>query len=182
MLDGNPLIPCNVLSLVPVLEPTSLPPSLPPSLSPSISLSLHLSLPPSLPPSLSLHLSPSISLSLPPSFSPPQLLLDELHSSGKLTSISLWKELYSIISNDPRYHSLLGQPGTGSLQVLCRRTQGETLRREEDHQRNTKGSYLSLSFYHVGRYSYCFFWENSFAIAVGAFMQFSEIAIAILTV
>ena len=40
-----------------------------------------------------------------------QELLEELHAKGKLTSISLWKDLFSVISNDTRYHSMLGQPG-----------------------------------------------------------------------
>ena len=30
-------------------------------------------------------------------------LLDELHEQGKLTSMSLWVELYPTISQDPRY-------------------------------------------------------------------------------
>ena len=40
-----------------------------------------------------------------------QVFLDELHSAGKLTSTSLWKELYSTITDDHRYHGMLGQPG-----------------------------------------------------------------------
>ena len=40
-----------------------------------------------------------------------QALLKELHSTGKLTSLSLWKELYQTIAADDRYHAMLGQPG-----------------------------------------------------------------------
>lgn len=38
-------------------------------------------------------------------------LLDELHEQGKLTSVSLWVELYPDISSDIRYSAMLGQPG-----------------------------------------------------------------------
>ena len=37
--------------------------------------------------------------------------LDHLHESGKLTSTSLWKDLYSVISVDSSYSDMLGQPG-----------------------------------------------------------------------
>ena len=40
-----------------------------------------------------------------------QEFLEELHSSGRLTSLSLWKELYQDINKDHRYHDMLGQPG-----------------------------------------------------------------------
>ena len=40
-----------------------------------------------------------------------QNLLDELHENGKLTSMSLWVELYPIISTDLRFSAMLGQPG-----------------------------------------------------------------------
>jgi pre-mRNA-processing factor 40 len=46
------------------------------------------------------------------------VLLDELHSSGKLTSVSLWKERYALISSDHRYHSMLGQPGSTPLDLF----------------------------------------------------------------
>ena len=38
-------------------------------------------------------------------------LLDELHEGGKLTSMSLWVELYQSISADSRFSNLLGQAG-----------------------------------------------------------------------
>lgn len=38
-------------------------------------------------------------------------LLDELHEQGKLTSMSLWVELYPIISADLRFSAMLGQSG-----------------------------------------------------------------------
>lgn len=40
-----------------------------------------------------------------------QVFLDELHEQGKLHSMSLWVELFSIISNDERFSKMLGQPG-----------------------------------------------------------------------
>jgi len=40
-----------------------------------------------------------------------QIFLDELHASGKLNSMSLWKDLYPVISVEERYRDLLGQPG-----------------------------------------------------------------------
>ena len=41
----------------------------------------------------------------------PQAFLSELHTNGRLTSASLWKDLYPRIAEDERYHSMLGQPG-----------------------------------------------------------------------
>nr|CAG4636169.1 EOG090X064W [Eubosmina coregoni]SVE69798.1 EOG090X064W [Eubosmina coregoni] len=46
------------------------------------------------------------------------LLLDELHDNGKLTSMSLWVELYPIISTDLRFSSMLGQPGSNPLDLF----------------------------------------------------------------
>ena len=46
------------------------------------------------------------------------LLLDELHEQGKLTSMSLWVELYSAISSDSRFTSCLGQPGSTPLDLF----------------------------------------------------------------
>lgn len=43
------------------------------------------------------------------------MLLDELHEQGKLTSMSLWVELYPILSADLRFSAMLGQPGTDFL-------------------------------------------------------------------
>jgi len=45
-------------------------------------------------------------------------VLDELHEHGKLTSMSLWCELYPTISQDPRFHALLGQPGSTPLDLF----------------------------------------------------------------
>merc|ERR1719322_944316 len=45
-------------------------------------------------------------------------VLDELHEQGKLTSMSLWCELYPVISQDPRFHALLGQPGSTPLDLF----------------------------------------------------------------
>ena len=39
------------------------------------------------------------------------MLLEELHEQGRLTSVSMWKELYALISKDPRFLDMLGQPG-----------------------------------------------------------------------
>merc|ERR1740131_200760 len=45
-------------------------------------------------------------------------VLDELHEQGKLTSMSLWVELYPIISQDARFQALLGQPGSTPLDLF----------------------------------------------------------------
>ncbi|XP_013793406.2 pre-mRNA-processing factor 40 homolog B-like [Limulus polyphemus] len=45
-------------------------------------------------------------------------LLTELHEQGKLTSMSLWVELYSVISADPRFGCMLGQPGSTPLDLF----------------------------------------------------------------
>ncbi|XP_050432736.1 pre-mRNA-processing factor 40 homolog B [Adelges cooleyi] len=46
------------------------------------------------------------------------MFLEELHQQGKLTSMSLWKELYPIISTDIRFSALLGQPGSTALDLF----------------------------------------------------------------
>ena len=51
--------------------------------------------------------------------------MKELHTDGKLTSISLWKELYQTIAADDRYYAMLGQPGKGG--------------REGERERESKG-------------------------------------------
>lgn len=45
-------------------------------------------------------------------------LLDELHEGGKLTSMSLWVELYPTISADIRFSNMLGQPGSTPLDLF----------------------------------------------------------------
>ncbi|XP_040567310.1 LOW QUALITY PROTEIN: pre-mRNA-processing factor 40 homolog A [Lepeophtheirus salmonis] len=45
-------------------------------------------------------------------------LLDELHEQGKLTSMSLWVELYPTISGDIRFSNSLGQPGSTPLDLF----------------------------------------------------------------
>ncbi|GAB6030459.1 hypothetical protein CHUAL_007326 [Chamberlinius hualienensis] len=45
-------------------------------------------------------------------------LLDDLHDQGKLTSMSLWVELYPIISADLRFTNVLGQPGSTPLDLF----------------------------------------------------------------
>merc|ERR1712110_522924 len=42
-------------------------------------------------------------------------LLDELHEAGKLTSMSLWVELYQAICAVNRFSNMLGQPGSTPL-------------------------------------------------------------------
>lgn len=44
-------------------------------------------------------------------------LLDELHGNGKLNSTSLWLDLYSAISADERFNSLLYQQGKNSIPI-----------------------------------------------------------------
>lgn len=45
-------------------------------------------------------------------------LLDGLHEEGKLTSMSLWVELYPIISADIRFSAMLGQQGSTPLDLF----------------------------------------------------------------
>lgn len=45
-------------------------------------------------------------------------LLDALHEEGKLTSMSLWVELYPIISADVRFSAMLGQNGSTPLDLF----------------------------------------------------------------
>jgi pre-mRNA-processing factor 40 len=45
-------------------------------------------------------------------------LLDEFHEGGKLTSMSLWVELYPPVSADIRFSSCLGQPGSTPLDLF----------------------------------------------------------------
>ncbi|XP_055386207.1 pre-mRNA-processing factor 40 homolog A isoform X2 [Condylostylus longicornis] len=45
-------------------------------------------------------------------------LLDSLHEEGKLTSMSLWVELYPIISSDLRFSAMLGQNGSTPLDLF----------------------------------------------------------------
>ena len=45
-------------------------------------------------------------------------LLDELHDQGKLTSMSLWVELYPVISSDVRFSAMLGQAGSTPLDLF----------------------------------------------------------------
>jgi pre-mRNA-processing factor 40 len=44
--------------------------------------------------------------------------LDTLHEDGKLTSMSLWIELYPTISSDLRFSAMLGQPGSTPLDLF----------------------------------------------------------------
>jgi pre-mRNA-processing factor 40 len=44
--------------------------------------------------------------------------LDTLHEDGKLTSMSLWIELYPSISSDLRFSAMLGQPGSTPLDLF----------------------------------------------------------------
>ena len=46
------------------------------------------------------------------------VLLDELHEQGKLNSMSLWMDLYPIISQDVRFTNMLGQPGSTPLDLF----------------------------------------------------------------
>ena len=50
---------------------------------------------------------------------------------GKLTSVSLWKELYQTIAADDRYHAMLGQPGKREREGRGKESEGE--RREIFH-------------------------------------------------
>lgn len=46
------------------------------------------------------------------------VLLDELHEQAKLNSMSLWMDLYRIISQDVRFTNMLGQPGSTPLDLF----------------------------------------------------------------
>ncbi|CAH0581261.1 unnamed protein product [Chrysodeixis includens] len=46
------------------------------------------------------------------------VLLDTLHEEGKLTSMSLWVELYPVISADMRFSAMLGQSGSTPLDLF----------------------------------------------------------------
>ncbi|CAG5124750.1 unnamed protein product, partial [Candidula unifasciata] len=46
------------------------------------------------------------------------VLLDELHNQGKLNSMSLWMDLFSVISQDMRFGRMLGQPGSTPLDLF----------------------------------------------------------------
>jgi pre-mRNA-processing factor 40 len=46
------------------------------------------------------------------------VLLDELHQQGKLNSMSLWMDLFPIISQDMRFGHMLGQPGSTPLDLF----------------------------------------------------------------
>ncbi|CAH2076325.1 unnamed protein product, partial [Iphiclides podalirius] len=45
-------------------------------------------------------------------------LMDSLHEEGKLTSMSLWVELYPVISADIRFSAMLGQSGSTPLDLF----------------------------------------------------------------
>lgn len=45
-------------------------------------------------------------------------LLDSLHEEGKLTSMSLWVEMYPVISADIRFSAMLGQSGCTPLDLF----------------------------------------------------------------
>ncbi|VDP79525.1 unnamed protein product [Echinostoma caproni] len=46
------------------------------------------------------------------------VLLDELHEQKLLSSTSMWKDLYSIISRDDRFHKMLAQRGSTPLDLF----------------------------------------------------------------
>ena len=74
-----------------------------------------------------------------------QVLLDELHEQRRINSASLWKQLYPVVSKDPRYLDMFGQPGVlhtrGSLNGTLERMFSFTLiirvRMQSYYQRNT---------------------------------------------
>ncbi|KAJ8313679.1 hypothetical protein KUTeg_008240 [Tegillarca granosa] len=47
-----------------------------------------------------------------------RVLLDELHEQSKLNSMSLWMDLYPVISQDVRFTNMLGQPGSTPLDLF----------------------------------------------------------------
>ena len=45
-------------------------------------------------------------------------LLDELHEKGKLNSMSIWLDMYSVVSSDQRFDALLYQAGSSGLDLF----------------------------------------------------------------
>ncbi|XP_033639312.1 pre-mRNA-processing factor 40 homolog B-like isoform X2 [Asterias rubens] len=46
------------------------------------------------------------------------VLLDELHERGQLHSMSLWMDLFPVVSSDPRFNLMLGNPGSTPLDLF----------------------------------------------------------------
>jgi pre-mRNA-processing factor 40 len=44
-----------------------------------------------------------------------KFFLDELHDQGKLHSMSLWADLFNVVSRDERFSKMIGQPGLYSV-------------------------------------------------------------------
>ncbi|CAG2106047.1 unnamed protein product, partial [Medioppia subpectinata] len=73
--------------------------------------------------------------------------LDELHASGKLTSMSKWVNLYHEISADPRFSAMLSQPFAGSTPLDLFKFYVEELKaRYEDEKQMIKDILKSKDF------------------------------------
>jgi pre-mRNA-processing factor 40 len=73
--------------------------------------------------------------------------LDELHASGKLTSMSKWATLYHEISADPRFTAMLSQPFSGSTPLDLFKFYVEDLKaRYEDEKQLIKEILKSKNF------------------------------------
>ncbi|CAG2177577.1 unnamed protein product, partial [Oppiella nova] len=73
--------------------------------------------------------------------------LDELHASGKLTSMSKWVNLYHEISADPRFSAMLSQPFSGSTPLDLFKFYVEELKaRYEDEKQLIKDILKSKDF------------------------------------
>lgn len=73
--------------------------------------------------------------------------LDELHASGKLTSMSKWVNLYHEISADPRFTAMLSQPFAGSTPLDLFKFYVEDLKaRYEDEKQLIKDILRSKGF------------------------------------
>ena len=73
--------------------------------------------------------------------------LDELHASGKLTSMSKWVNLYHEISADPRFTAMLSQPFAGSTPLDLFKFYVEDLKaRYEDEKQLIKDILRSRNF------------------------------------
>jgi len=74
-------------------------------------------------------------------------LLDELHASGKMNSLSKWSSLYHDISADPRFEMMLAQPLSGSSPLDLFKFYVEDLKaRYEDEKKLIKDILASQGF------------------------------------
>jgi len=98
-------------------------------------------------------------------------LLDELHEHGKLTSMSLWVELYPTISSDPRFSGMLGQPGSSPLDLF--KFYVEDLKSRYQDEKKAIKEILKEKGYDV---TVCFYvvYSTNFELCVSADLQIAD--------